>query len=71
MSRIQEASRIETMITCIFNLRYYHIKLTLILILCNYDTCYHGYMNFLHWHAILLNFTFFVLFSIGMYFIDV
>ena len=24
------------------------------LILCNYDACYHSFMNFLHWYAILL-----------------
>ena len=47
------------MITCIFNLKYYHIKLILMLILCNYDACYHGFMNFLHWHAILVKSTFF------------
>ena len=46
------------LITCIFNLKYYHIKLILMLILGNYDACSHSFMNFLHWHAILLKFTF-------------
>ena len=41
------------LITCIFNLKYYHIKLKLVLILCNYDAFYHSFMNFLHWRAIL------------------
>ena len=30
----------------IFNLKYYHIKLILMLILCNYDACYHSFMKF-------------------------
>ena len=38
----------------IFNLKYYHIKPILSIILCNYDACYHSFMIFLHWHAILL-----------------
>ena len=33
-------------ITCIFNLNYYHIKLILMLILCNSDACYHSFMKF-------------------------
>ena len=45
-------------ITCIFYLKYYHILLILMFILCNCDTCYHSFMNFPHWHAILLESTF-------------
>ena len=28
------------------------------LILCNYNACYHSFMNFLYWYAILLKFIF-------------
>ena len=41
------------------------------LILCNYDACYHSFMNFLHWHAILLNSTFFHYLRLIMCFINV
>ena len=37
---------IGALITCIFNLNYYHIKLILMLILCNYDACCHSFMKF-------------------------
>ena len=56
---------------CIFNLKYYHIKLILMLILCNYDACYHSFMNFLHWHALLLKSTFLYYLVLIRGFIDV
>ena len=59
------------MIICIFNLKYYHMKLILMFILCNYDACYHSFMNFLHWHAILLKITFLHYLGLIMCFIDV
>ena len=49
---------IEALITCIYNLNSYLISLTFMLILCNYDACYHNFMNFLHWYAITLKFIF-------------
>ena len=44
--------------TCIYNLNYYLIYLIFIVIFYNYDACYHSFMNFLHWYAILLKFIF-------------
>ena len=41
------------------------------LILCNYDACYHSFMNFLHWHAILLNSIFLHYLGLIMCFIDI
>ena len=60
-----------TVITCIFNLKSYRIKLILKLILCNYDASYHSFMNFLHWHAILLKSMFLYYLGLIMCFIDV
>ena len=56
------------LIKSIFNLKYYHIKLILMLIVCNYDACYHSFINFPHWHAILLKFIFFTLFRVNYVF---
>ena len=58
-------------ITCIFNLKYYHIKLILMLILCNYDACYHTFINFFHCCDILLKSTFLHYLGLIMCFIDV
>ena len=46
------------LIMCIFNLKCYHTKLILVLILYNYDACYHSFMYFLHWNVTLLKSTF-------------
>ena len=40
------------------------------LILGNYDACYHSFMNFLHWYAILLKFIFIQYLGLIMCFID-
>ena len=40
------------------------------LILCDYDACYHSFMNFLYWQAILLKFIFMHKLGLIMYFID-
>ena len=42
------------LITCIYNLNSYLIPLIFMLILCNYDSCYLNFMNFLHWYIISL-----------------
>ena len=39
-------------------------------ILCNYDACYHSFMNFLHWYAILLKAIFMHYLGLIMCFID-
>ena len=59
------------MITCIFNLNSYLISLIFMLILYNYDACYHSFMNFLHWYAILLKSIFMHYLGLIIYFIDV
>ena len=58
------------LITCIYNLNSYLISLTFMLILCNYDSCYLNFMNFLHWYAIKLKFIFMHKLGIIMCFLD-
>ena len=41
------------------------------LILCNYDACYHSFINFLYWYVILLKSICFALFRVNYVFMDV
>ena len=50
----RERTKDLSLITCIFKFHYYHIKSILSIILCNYDACYHSFVNFLHQHFILI-----------------
>ena len=59
------------LITCIYNFNSYLISLIVMLILGNYDSCYHSFMNFLHWYAILLKSIFLHYLGLIMSFIDV
>ena len=70
-SQARGSGRGRPVITYIFNLKYYHIKLILMLILCNYDACYRSFMNSLHWHVILLKSTFWHYLGLIMCFVDV
>ena len=48
-----------------------NISLIFMIILCNYHACYHSFMNFLHWFAILLKSIFLHYLGLIMCFIDV
>ena len=59
------------LITCIYHFNSYLIQPIFMLILYNYDACYHSFMNFLHWYAILLKSIFMHYLGLIMCFIDV
>ena len=46
LAEVFTKSPTRILITCIFHLKYYHIKLILMPILCNYDACCHCFLKF-------------------------
>ena len=77
VARERGRKRERGVITCIFDLNSYLFQLIFMLILYNYNACYHSFMNFLHWCIFNLNFLHFTkvhtfaIFRVNYVFIDV